>query len=244
MWPGRHHHGGGAQKDVNRQRIRTLVPRFLERYLWFFEAAIEDSVARLAAGQPAGARVLDAGAGESQHKKYFHHCLYTAVDLAVGDSGWDYTQLDVLCDLTALPFASSRFDACLNVVTLEHVRQPERVLRELGRTLRPGGRLVLVAPQDWEIHQAPNDYFRYTRHGIEYLLGQAGFTMIEVQPQGGYFRLMGRRMLNGIQFFSGLWAIPAALILLPAGMLFPLLDRLDQKRDFTLGYICTAVKGV
>lgn len=227
---------------MNPQRIRTRIPRFLERYLWFFEAAIEASVSFFAASQLSGARVLDAGAGETKHKNYFKHCRYVGVDLAVGDSAWNYSQLDVQCDLTALPFRSDCFDACLNVVTLEHVCHPALVLQELGRTLRPGGKLLLVAPQDWEMHQAPNDYFRYTRHGIEFLLSQAGFTAIEVQPQGGYFRLMGRRMLNGMQFFPGLWALPAGLILFPAGILFPLFDKLDQKRDFTLGYICTAVK--
>lgn len=227
---------------MNPSRIRRRLPRFLDRYLWFFENAIEDAVARLGRTLPAGARVLDAGAGESRHRALFPGRRYVAIDLAVGDAAWDYSELDLLGDLEALPFADATFDACLNVVTLEHVRNPSAVLGELARALRPGGELLLVVPQDWEVHQAPHDFYRYTRYGVEHLLRQAGFEAIRIEAGGGYFRLMGRRMLNGLRFFPGLWALPAAVVLAPAGLLFPLLDGLDRRRDFTLGYLCTARK--
>lgn len=219
---------------------RGRLPAFVERYLWFFEAAIEQAVASFARALPAGAAVLDAGAGEGQYRRQFEGRRYVGVDLAVGDTGWDYSRLDAVADLNALPFSNASFDAALNVVTLEHVREPARVLAEIARVLRPGGRFLLVVPQDWEVHQEPHDYFRYTRHGVRYLLEQAGFSDIVIEAGGGYFRLMGRRMLNGLQFFRGIWLVPALLLLAPAGVLLPLLDPLDRKRDFTLGYICTA----
>jgi SAM-dependent methyltransferase len=222
--------------------LRTRLPRFLDRYLWHFENAIEDSVARFASELPPQARVLDAGAGEGQYSGHFKHTRYTAVDLAIGDATWDYSGIHALCDLTALPFPDGAFDASINIVTLEHVREPQTVISELGRTLKRGGRLLLVVPQDWEVHQSPHDYFRYTRHGVRHLLQSAGFSNVEVEPGGGYFRLMGRRMLNGIQFFRGIWVLPAALVLAPAGLLFPLLDRLDRERNFTMGYLCSAIK--
>ncbi len=223
--------------------VRGKLPRFLERYLWFFEVAIEDAVRELARSLPAEARLLDAGAGEGQYRGLFPRVRYTGLDLAVGDKSWNYAGLDVLGDLTALPFAAGTFDAALNIVTLEHVKEPQQVLREIARVLRPGASLLLVVPQDWEVHQSPHDYFRYTRHGLRHLLEQAGFADSRIEAGGGYFRLMGRRMLNGLQFFRGLWLIPALLVLTPAGLLFPLLDRLDRDRDFTLGYICRARKG-
>lgn len=223
-------------------RWRGRIPTFLERYLWFFETAIRDHAAAFGASLPPGSRVLDAGAGEGQYRQHFSHCRYTGADLAVGDTQWNYRGLDVLCDLTRLPFATASFDACLNIVTLEHVRQPDAVLCELGRALKPGGRLLLVVPQDWEVHQAPHDYFRYTRYGVRHLLERAGFEDIHVEPGGGYFRLMGRRMLNGLQFFKGFWILPAALLLAPAGLLFPLLDGMDREKNFTLGYLCSARK--
>lgn len=222
------------------------LPSFLRRHILHFEAAIDDALTAFAAQSAAGERVLDAGAGEGRHARFFAHARYCGVDLAVGDAAWNYRGLDAVADLAALPFRDGAFAACINIVTLEHVREPHRVTRELARVLETGGRLLLVAPHEWEVHQAPHDYFRYTRHGVAYLLEQAGFERIEIRPVGGYFRLLARRMLNGLQFFTGggRWIafLPAALLLGPPALALPFLDFLDRDRNFTLGYICAAEK--
>jgi SAM-dependent methyltransferase len=49
----------------------------------------------------------------------------------------------------ALPFAGGTFDAILSYDVLEHVQDPERVLAECFRVLRPGGRLYAVFPSYW-----------------------------------------------------------------------------------------------
>jgi len=220
--------------------LQRLLPLPLRNYVMHFEASIERAVAQFAAGLPAAARVLDAGAGEGQYAPLFRNQRYCGVDCAAGDATWDYSGLEAVADLLALPFKDETFDACLNIVTLEHVREPARVLGEIARTLRCGGRLLLVVPQDWEVHQSPHDYFRFTRHGVHYLVGKAGFTDVDVRPAGGYFRLLARRLLNGLQFFPPLLFLPAALLLVPPALVLPLFDFLDRERNFTLGYICTA----
>jgi SAM-dependent methyltransferase len=222
------------------------LPRPLRRHVLYFEAEIESALEGFAASLPAGARVLDAGAGEGRHKHHFARQRYAGVDLAVGDGAWDYSRLDAQADLAALPFAAGAFDAAIHIVTLEHLPEPGCALLELGRALKPGGLLLLAAPHEWEVHQAPHDYFRYTRYGLEYLLGKAGFEVVRMRAAGGYFRLLARRLLNGLQFFTGgvrlLCFIPAALLLVPPALLLPLVDFLDRDRNFTLGYICTARK--
>jgi len=222
--------------------FRAWMPAPLRRYVLYFETAIDDAVARFAESLAPGARLLDAGAGEGNYKHYFARQRYCGLDLAVGDAAWNYSRLDVVGDLSNLPFRNGTFDACLNVVTLEHVREPGRVAAELARTLSPGGRLLLIAPHEWEEHQQPHDYYRYTRYGLEYLLKQAGLSDVSIAPAGGFFRLLSRRMLNGLQFFPGPLFFLAALFLVPPALVLPWFEPLDRRRHFTLGYICSARK--
>lgn len=222
--------------------LRDLLPAALARYVMHFESEVEVAVIDFAAALPKTGRVFDAGAGEGGYREHFHAQRYCGLDLGVGDRAWDYSKLDVLGDLTSLPFRDGTFDATLNVVTLEHVREPARVIEELARVLTPGGRILIVAPHEWEEHQQPHDYFRYTRYGLRYLLERAGFREIQVEPVGGFFRLLSRRLLNALQFFPGPFALVAAVFFAPPALLLPMLDVLDKKRNFTLGYICTARK--
>ena len=228
--------------------IAYHLPRPLRRHILHFETEIEDAVAALARELPAGARVLDAGAGEGRYAHHFDGHRYCGVDLAVGDAGWDYSHLDAVVDLTALPFRAGAFDAALHIVTMEHLREPGLALAEMARALKPGGRLLIAAPHEWEVHQAPHDYFRYTRYGLAYLLERAGLEVTQMRPAGGYFRLLARRLLNGLQFFSGgirwLGFVPAAILLVPPALILPFLDGLDRERNFTVGYVCWARKSV
>jgi SAM-dependent methyltransferase len=216
------------------------MPAAMRRYVQHFEASIEDAVAEFAKSLDAGAGVLDAGAGEGNYKPYFSKHRYCGLDLGVGDQQWDYTRLDVVGDLALLPFDAGTFDAAINIVTLEHVTDPARVLWELSRVLKPGGRLLLIAPLEWEEHQQPHDYFRYTRFGLEFLLSQAGFREIAIEPVGGFFRLLSRRLFNALQFFRGPLMFVAAIFFVPPALILPLLDGMDRRRSYTLGYICSA----
>src|SRR5215813_6219951 len=93
------------------------LPRFLRRHILHFEVAIDDAVGEFAASLASGVRVLDAGAGEGQYRHRFAGQQYCGVDLAIGDAGWDYTKLDALADLGALPFRDATFAAAIHLVT-------------------------------------------------------------------------------------------------------------------------------
>jgi ubiquinone/menaquinone biosynthesis C-methylase UbiE len=53
-----------------------------------------------------------------------------------------------VADAVSLPFAARSFDGAFGVAVLQHVERPERVIVELARVLRPGGRVVLVEPDN------------------------------------------------------------------------------------------------
>ena len=206
-----------------------------------FETAVDDAVSGFAAGVPAGSRVLDAGAGEGRHAGRFAHCRYVATDLGVGDAAWDYSHLDALADLVAQPFADGTFSAALCIVVLEHVRDPQLVVHELGRVLAPGGRILIAVPQEWERHQEPHDYFRFTSHGVRTLLDRAGVDSVSIVPVGGLFTLLGRRVHFAVLLCQGGWRwlfFPwFALVCWPLGVALPWLDWLDRDKAHTLGYI-------
>jgi 2-polyprenyl-3-methyl-5-hydroxy-6-metoxy-1,4-benzoquinol methylase len=58
-------------------------------------------------------------------------------------------------DAHHLPFPDGRFDGCVSLQVLEHVREPEQVISEVSRVLKPGGR-ILVSCENylsfWEPH--------------------------------------------------------------------------------------------
>jgi SAM-dependent methyltransferase len=220
--------------------LRGLVPEWLRRQVFFFESLIAEGLGEFARSLPAGVRVLDAGAGEGQYRDYFGKQNYVGVDLGIGDSQWNYAGLDCVADLLRLPFGPACFDAFVSVVTLEHVTEPGRAIAEMARVARPGAMLYLVVPHEWEVHQHPHDYWRFTKFGVKRLLEENGWELVRLEAGGGYFRLLSRRLMNGLQFLPG-WLMPlAALVVAPVALLVGLGDGLDQRQDYTLGYICWA----
>jgi SAM-dependent methyltransferase len=224
-----------------------VVPRGLYRKLDPFEAAIEDFVRSVAGEIRSGERVLDAGAGESRFKSYFAHTEYMSIDFAQGDKTWNYSGLDVIGRLEALPFANASFDHVLSIVVLEHTPQPARAIEEFQRILRPGGMVHLVVPHMWEEHQRPFDYFRFTSGGIRYLLESSGIRIRKIHPVGGFFWQLGRRLMGVLEFTQQGWRWLLFPVLAPVfGLLLPLccyyLDALDEDRAYTLGFIAEGWK--
>jgi SAM-dependent methyltransferase len=199
-----------------------------------------------AAALPAGARVLDAGAGTAPYRELFVHCDYVTTDWG-GSMHADALQADVVASLDDLPLDDATFDAVLNTQVLEHVAEPGRVLSELCRVLVPGGRLWLTAPLVWPLHEEPYDFWRFTAHGLRAVMEGAGFRVERLEPRGGYFTALST-MLAGAPYWTGPAArrewLRRALTMglrLSAGAVRRL-DRLDGQRVLTLGYACVAVR--
>lgn len=95
-----------------------------------------------------------------------------------------------------LPFAAESFDSVLCTQVLEHVAQPWMMVSEIARVLRPGGRVLLSAPQAWRLHEQPYDYYRYTRYGLESLLNDANLSLISCWEQGGAWAVVGQVVNN------------------------------------------------
>lgn len=64
-------------------------------------------------------------------------------------------------------------------------------MREMRRVLKEGGKLILSVPHLSAIHEAPHDYYRYTRWGLESLSHGAGLRILETRSAGGLFAFLG-----------------------------------------------------
>ncbi len=159
--------------------------QFLDRTL------IGEFVQAMAGTIPEGSVVIDAGAGEGMYKHLFAHTRYIALDRGIGDAVWDYSKLDVICDVHELPIKTGGIPFVLCTQTLEHISRPHVVVSELFRILSAGGKAFCTIPflVDGH-HQEPYDFFRYTKYAAEDIFTRAGFRQVEVQPIGGYNTLM------------------------------------------------------
>lgn len=242
--------------------LSRLRSRLAHSSLFAFNATFRDRWVRARALEvPAGARVLDVGAGSCPYREAFAHCRYETQDftqlkpeqLRYGG----YGGIDHVCDARAIPVPDHSFDAVLCTEVLEHVPDPVAVVRELGRVLKPGGRLILTAPLGSGIHQAPYHFYGgFTPYWYQRFLVEAGFGDIQVEANGGSLLFYGQesiRFLRTTRPFmdlplpTSLWWALLWLALLPIlGVLVPvlshLLDRHDQARYQTVGYHVTAVK--
>ena len=219
-------------------------------------------IAAQAARLPAGARVLDVGAGSCPYRQLFAHCKYAAQDLAPLHQAQlrfgAYGSIDYRCDATAIPVPDASFDAVLCTEMLEHHPEPVKVVREMARILAPGGRLMLTAPLGSGIHQEPYHYYGgYTPFWYEKFLEEAGFEELRIEANEGTLRHCAQECIRFAQItrpfalrmplaLELLW-IPFWLSLLPmlvfiVPLLCKLLDRFDREKRFTVGYHVTAVR--
>jgi SAM-dependent methyltransferase len=110
---------------------------------------------------------------------------YCGLDYPATASGLYGTRPDIFADAACLPLADASFDTVLMLDVLEHVREPEAALAEASRVLRSGGRLLLIIPFAYPMHDQPHDYQRITEHGLVHRLHKAGLVVNQLCEAGG-----------------------------------------------------------
>jgi SAM-dependent methyltransferase len=155
------------------------------------ELIVDGLVGFLEARFPGGGgALLDLGAGTAPYAPLyaprFARCLTADVDHSPHDVGG----VDVLADAASLPFADGEFDCVVCTEVLEHCPDPDAVLREIRRVLRPGGSAYLTTPFFQGLHELPHDYFRFTPPGLERLAERAGLRCASVVPRGDQLAVM------------------------------------------------------
>jgi len=113
-----------------------------------------DRVLSLCAGGP----VLNLGGGPTRDRPQ-----YINLNLA------PFPNVDIVGDAEHLPILGNALAGVVCNAVLEHVCAPWLVVQEIQRVLRPGGHVYIEVPFLQHFHPSPDDFYRFTLHGVREL---------------------------------------------------------------------------
>ncbi len=201
--------------------------------------------------------IIDVGAGESPWKRFLSNkSTYTGLDIE-GVNNFGMKQVDsdlILYDGKIIPFESNLFDGALCIEVLEHSKNPNLLLSEISRILKPKSTLLLTIPWSARRHHIPNDYHRFSKEQLFILLENNGFTKISIQERGNDYCVVTNKLIiliirntqlmNITNFF---YKIPFVIFILIFTTLMLVISHItlifdDENNEDPLGYACKAEK--
>ena len=202
---------------------------------------------------PSGAYLLDVGAGPGYFRDLTRRFETLAIDF------YPYNGVQIVCDfMQPFPLRGECFDIVMLSNVLEHSAEPESLLREAYRVLRPKGMIIATVPFLMQVHQAPYDFYRFTHIGIGYLFGKSGFTEMEIVPLGSpytvvetmrhkSFMILFRKRYSEKALVQKIYLRTIKAVYLGSRLMLkmckPLHRRVGSDAYFTEGYGVRGVKG-
>jgi SAM-dependent methyltransferase len=147
------------------------------RFLWEFicdgrtpvRALTDATVAALIPYLEGPGRIIELGAAGDYYRKFASPDQQYIVSNLDGSG-------DIKLDMSKMDLDDSSVDAFISIYALEHLFDYQAFFDESLRCLKPGGRMLLVAPFLYQYHAAPDDFFRFSVSALERLL--SGFEII------------------------------------------------------------------
>ncbi len=180
---------------------------------------------------------LDYGCGGQPYRELFAPYIerYIGADVAPAAN----TTPDILfAPSESLPLPDASVDTILSTQVLEHVADYQPYLEDCRRLLKPQGYLIITTPMQWRHHEAPTDYWRFTRYGISHVLQQHAFDIENLTPCGGVYALLGQIFIGHLAD-SG---IGSKRVYQLVNRFALWLDRRIPDYEDTLGWMCLAKK--
>jgi len=115
----------------------------------------------------APTNVLEIGSLQEKNQRtianlrsLFETSKYIGLDMRKGQG------VDIVADAEKIPFRDNSFDLIICLETLEHIKRPWVVVKEIERVLTQDGTVITSSQQNYPIHKHPYDYYRYTPFGM------------------------------------------------------------------------------
>ncbi len=163
----------------------------------------------------------------------------------------DETVECVVASAESIPYEDETFDLILAIQVLEHVFDPIAATKEMYRTLREGGRLVVLVPQSGALHLVPHHYSNLTRFWLFEQADRLGAQIELWKPIGGAWRTIASRLFlmfwpvldvhstrdHGLPRRSiGFWIslplqILAAIVFFPVALLLSIFDIKEEANN-------------
>jgi len=102
-------------------------------------------------------------------------------DTIVNVDIFPFEGVDIVTDGEHLPFEAGSVDAAVCDNVLEHIRHPERVVSEMLRVLKPGGRVFVAVPFVIPYHSSPDDFYRWSEEGLRQMFAEFNETELKIQ---------------------------------------------------------------
>ena len=165
-------------------------------YPWHFQwLGVKDLYSDLKEILPSlKGRVLDVGCGEKPYESWLRSAdEYIGVDIRSGP------KVNFVIDYAkAWPLEDRTFDVVLCTQVLEHAVDIEQVLGLITQVLKPGGTLIVTTPFIYNEHGSPDDYRRFSIHGLERLLSQQ-YEVVQTKLEGRIGSVVGLLCLNWVE---------------------------------------------
>ncbi len=152
------------------------------------EAWIAEQAAALDERFGGDCRLLDVGCGDLPYEPLFrrHVSEYVGLDFVENPRATLHGRAE------ELPVADASFDVVLCTQVLEHSDDPARVVAELRRVTRPGGRVLASTHGVQVYHPSPTDHWRWTHTGLQLLFERNGeWRDVRVSPGAGTTACLG-----------------------------------------------------
>lgn len=118
--------------------------------------------------------------GLMNNRQFAPDSTWIGIDAQHGDG------VDRVCDAHNMPFMGESFDTILCSDVLGHVKNPQKVISECYRVLRPNGAIIITTLFSFIIHGYPDDFWRFTDSCLAMMLKKAGFSDIRTKYDGFY----------------------------------------------------------